>query len=171
MSVDNVDIIFAVVVLGLWRAHMLKYSRCETAKASNYFCAWYDGRSWTQISTGTTMTYLCFMLLTSLAALLGKWCWHFTLYEILAKGKWMALLLSVKDSSLRRLFRASLVLTEQVYIHALWTKSPFRLFRFAPRSQSSLEDLFALYVGKWIRKYWQFSKCLLWISMSPSCTG
>lgn len=86
------------------------------------------------------------------------------------RGKWRALLLSFKGFRQQQLFRASLVLTEQVYIHALWTESPF-LFRFAPRSQSSLEDLFAFYVGKWIRKYWQFSKCLLWISMSASCTG
>lgn len=61
---------------------MLKYSRRGTAKASNYFYVWYDGRSWTQTSTGTTMPYLCFLLLTSLPALLGSWCRHFTLYEI-----------------------------------------------------------------------------------------
>lgn len=67
-------------------------------------------------------------------------------------------------------WHVSLLLTEQVYIHALRTKSPF-VFRFAPCSQRSLGDLFALYVGKWIRKYWQFSKCLLWISMPPPCTG
>lgn len=30
----------------------------------------------------TMMTYLCFLLLPSLATLLGNWCWHFTLHEL-----------------------------------------------------------------------------------------
>lgn len=62
------------------------------------------------------------------------------------KGKWTALLLSFKGFRLKRLFRASLVLTEQVYIHALQTKLPF-VFRFVPRSQSSLGDLFTCMWG------------------------